>query len=105
MDLQNKNLTTNIKILSLGFLTLVSLVITWLLIHTALYGSKTLLFWILPTLSITLSIAMLTLFGLVNSSRLYTAGMAVISLLTYIAIFPKDVYVTIGGAIFLVLMF
>ncbi len=104
-NLKNKNLFGNLKILSLGLVSLLALIVDWMLISTALYGSKPLVFWLWPAAVSALVIALLTLYGLVNSSRIYAGGFALITLLAYTAIFPKHWLVIGAGLLFVGLMF
>jgi hypothetical protein len=101
---QNKSITTTIKVLSLGFLSLVLLVVNWVLINKALFTDQPLLFWIWPGLTITATIAVMTLFAAVNNRRIYAIALIILAVVGYIAIFPKDPLVMLGGAIFLMLM-
>jgi hypothetical protein len=104
-NFQNKNITANLKILTLGFVSLVVLIIDWFLINQALFTDKTLIYWIWPSITTAISIAVLTLFALVNNNRTYALGFGILALVTYIAIFPKDPFVFLGGMVFLALCF
>src|SRR5262245_9926160 len=106
MDLdQNKNYITLLKIGFLGFLSLVLLTLNWYLIHLALYTEKPILYWVCPAISIIFSVTALTLFSMVNSNKYYAVALSVLSLITYLIIFPKDPFVVLGGLLFLGLMF
>src|SRR3990167_7938114 len=77
-------MTTKIKIITSGFVSLFFLVLDWVLINSALFGDKPLLFWIWPGLVTSISIAFLTLFGLVNNNRWITYGFGALALVTYL---------------------
>ncbi len=102
---QNKNLITNIKVLGLGIISLISIIVNFFLIHTALFTDKPLLFWIWPAIMIMLTIATLTLFAAVNSNKMYAMIFGLAALLSYVAIFPKDWIVLLAGIIFIAMMF
>src|SRR6185436_876156 len=70
-----------------------------------LFTDKTLVFWVWPGMVTIFAIAALTLFALVNNRKLYAMGLGVLTILTYVVIFPKDPFVLLGGLIFLALMF
>ncbi|OGE74416.1 MAG: hypothetical protein A3C49_03090 [Candidatus Doudnabacteria bacterium RIFCSPHIGHO2_02_FULL_42_25] len=97
-------MTTKIKIITSGFVSLFFLVLDWVLINSALFGDKPLLFWIWPGLVTAISIAFLTLFGLVNNNRWITYGFGALALVTYLLIFPKAWVVALAGLVFISLM-
>lgn len=92
------------KILFLGIMSSLFLIIDWWLIKTALYSDKSLTFWSLPTIATCLAIVFLTFFFLSNHNKLYSALLILVSLLPYVYLFPKNLYVLIGALLFLVLV-
>jgi hypothetical protein len=102
---QNKNITTILKVLLLGGISLVLLIIDWVLISKALYTDKQLVFWVWPAISIILTIALTTIFAIVNNSRMYMLAYGILGFVAYLLIFPKDVFVIAGGGLFFLLLY
>ncbi len=102
---ENKNIIRTVKVLALALMSLLTLLIDFSLIQSALFTDKTLLFWIWPTLVTGLAIAFLMLFGLVSTNASYQRGMEALILIGYVAIFPKNWIVMLGGVVFVALVF
>jgi hypothetical protein len=91
------------KVLLLGTISAGLFIINWWLVETALYDERPLTFWGWPALTSALAIIFLTFFSLVNYNRWYAAFFTLASLLSYVYLFPKNIYVFLGGLFFLLL--
>jgi hypothetical protein len=92
-----------IKILSLGLVSLALSLLTWWVIHAALYGQKPLLFWGWAAGAMVLWTSVICLFVLVNPYRWAFTIINVWSLVVYLAIMPRNIYVAAGGVGFFLL--
>ncbi|MDP4001151.1 MAG: hypothetical protein Q8P83_02835 [bacterium] len=92
-----------VKIISLAVLTTLLSVINWWLINLALNGTQSLEFWIWPILVTLLWITFLAFFSLVNRNQALYALINLVSLLAYLFIMPNDLFVVLGGLLFVAL--
>lgn len=93
----------NIKLLALAVVSLLLLIVDWWLFKNALYGQKSLLFWVWPAIITALWIASFSFFSAVNSDKFYFVGANLLGFLAYLLIMPKDLYVILGGVVFTLL--
>src|SRR3989344_5654213 len=97
---------SNIKLIKTTILAVVSALLflfDWYLLNIALNGDKNLDFWIWPILLTALAIAALSFFALVNNNRYIYGLLNGLIFVGYLFFMPKDLYVVIGGILFLVL--
>ncbi|OGE79969.1 MAG: hypothetical protein A2660_02630 [Candidatus Doudnabacteria bacterium RIFCSPHIGHO2_01_FULL_45_18] len=92
------------KILSLGILSIIAWTASWLLLEQIIYQNK--LDWIGWASGATvLGIIFLAFFFLVNKNQIIAGVCNVIIFISYVLTMPKDLYVMIGGIIFLIFSF
>jgi hypothetical protein len=80
-----------------------SAVIAWWFMNQALYLGQPLTEWIWVGVSLLLAFSFLSLAALVVQKKSWMAAAHTAVLVGYIAIFPKDFYVMLGGALYFVL--
>lgn len=79
------------------------LVLDWWLFKEALFGGRPVAFWLWPILITAVWISSASFFALVNPDRLTFFIFNVISLLAYLAIMPRNLYIFAGGVLFFLL--
>ncbi len=92
------------KILAMGILAAAAWIADWVLIKQAIYQNQPLTFLPYPLAATILGITFLTFFFLINRNRIVSVILDVIIVGGYIAIMPKDFYVMLGAAIFLIFL-
>jgi hypothetical protein len=90
-----------IKTIVLGLVSLALWVADWWAVKETVYATHSLIFWIWPSAITVLAISISVFFLLVNKNRLYSILWAVAGAVGYFLIMPKDIYVALGGIIFL----
>lgn len=96
----------NLKIFKISFLAAVTVVLfllTWWLMGFLIHEHMRLIFWLYAVPLMALSSAALTFFTLTASNRKWFWWINGIILAGYIAIFPKNIYVILGGIGFFLL--
>ena len=91
-----------VKIISVGVLAAIAFLVDWILIKLVIYQDPVLAFWAWPVLATILGIVFLTFFFLLNKNYLVSSGLALVIFLGYVWVFPKNLYVILGGIIFLI---
>ncbi|MBI2356101.1 MAG: hypothetical protein HYV13_02765 [Candidatus Doudnabacteria bacterium] len=94
-----------IKIYSLGAVCLLSLLFDWWLINLALYSGRPLTFWLWPILLSLVWAAVLSLFSLANYQKWLFQALIAGGLIAYLAVFPSDKFVWLGGMLFFILVY
>ena len=93
-----------IKILTLGLMAAGAWIGDWILLKQTIYQDHSLTFIGWPSLATVLGITFLTFFFLTNKNRLVSLVFDIIIFAAYVIIMPKEVYVILGGIIFLVFL-
>lgn len=89
-----------LKVYLLAVASLLLLVLDWWLIKTALYNGQPLTFWLWPVTVSLFWMAAFSLFVLINFEKWVFWALAIASLVAYLAIFPFDKFVVLGGLVF-----
>lgn len=79
------------------------LILTWWLFKESLFGNQPISFWIWPTITAAVWIAIVSFFALINPDRLTFFIFNVAGFLAFLAIMPRNPYIFAGGAIFFLL--
>ncbi|MGE5392622.1 MAG: hypothetical protein ACM3NH_02665 [Candidatus Saccharibacteria bacterium] len=98
----NENFPVAAKQVILGAVSYLALVADWWLVSLALYGHRSLAFWLWATGAIIVSICVNSFFSLVRPNRVLLLAVHLAGLVTYLMIMPKDFYVMLGGAVFFI---
>jgi len=93
-----------IKIAVLGILSVVAWVADWFYLNRMIYENQPLNYASLPALITVLAIAFTTFFLLTNRNRIISAVHNALIFFGYLFIVPKDVFVILGGAVFLIFL-
>jgi hypothetical protein len=93
-----------IKIWSIGVLAAAAWIADWLALRQIIYQNQPLTFFGCPALATALGIIFLTFFFLVNKNRLAAAILETVIFLGYLLVMPKNIFMIIGGVIFLVFL-
>ena len=101
---QQSDTTKAFKIISLGLVAFAMQAVSFWLMNAALFGNKVMEFWAYYASSQILAVSFLLLFFVVNRVRLFSYLIPVMLAVSYWVIFPKDVFVAAGGAVFLLLI-
>lgn len=88
----------------MGLFALVGWIAEWLLLRHAIYGDQGLTFLGWPSLAAIFGIIFLCFFFLINRNRIVSLILDLLIFGAYIFIMPKDIYVALGGVIFLIFL-
>lgn len=92
------------KILIMGAMAVAAWIADWILIKQSIYNNQSLIFFGWPSLTTIVAIVLLTFFFLINRNRVTSLIVDSIIFIAYLVIMPREFYVVLGGAIFLVFL-
>jgi hypothetical protein len=93
-------MSKQIKIYSLGVAGFLFQSLTWFFLHQALIVTPSVTNWVFVSLSAAAAISVMAFFLLTNKSRWLADIVIVLSAMVYVAISPKNIFIWIGGLIF-----
>ncbi len=104
-ELSRLSMNRIIKLSVLALLQAAAITLVWWLIQGTLYGHQPLIHWVWVGLAAMVWCSFAGYFAITNPYRWAFIAANAWSLVAYILIMPKDLYVTLGGVVFFILSF